>query len=188
MQHFYKDVPSGWFNYENMYRMAIEKAKSNEASKFVELGVWFGQSLCFAGVEIINSNKPITLDGIDSFLHGDQPEASAEFDEIRYSEALRYTTPVNSVVTIIKATTYDAADLYQSNSLDFIFIDANHTYEGVKSDLERWYPKLKKGGLIAGHDFEINQWLGVVEAVRDFFNPDEFDVDTSCWSWYHTKP
>ena len=49
-----------------------------------------------------------------------------------------------------------ASELFPDNSLDFIYIDANHTYQSVKNDLETWYPKVKSGGLLAGHDYLPN--------------------------------
>lgn len=48
--------------------------------------------------------------------------------------------------------------LFQDNSLDYIYIDGNHDYKHVKQDLELWWPKLKPGGLLAGHDFLILDW------------------------------
>lgn len=50
--------------------------------------------------------------------------------------------------------------------LDFVFIDADHSYEGVKKDIEAWLPKLKEGGLIGGHDFDQE---GVERAVGERF-------------------
>lgn len=46
------------------------------------------------------------------------------------------------------------ADDFDDDSLDFVFIDADHTYEGVLSDLEAWFPKVRSGGLISGHDID----------------------------------
>ena len=48
---------------------------------------------------------------------------------------------------------------------DFIYIDGNHGYKYVKQDIEMYYPKLKEGGIIAGHD---NDWPGVLKAVAEF--------------------
>jgi cephalosporin hydroxylase len=48
--------------------------------------------------------------------------------------------------------------LFKDNSLDYIYIDGNHDYNHVKQDLELWWPKLKAGGLLAGHDFLILEW------------------------------
>lgn len=187
MEHYYKEVPSGWFNYENVYLEAIERAPNDKPSLFVELGVWFGQSMCFAGVEIINSNKPIKLHGIDSFLRGDQPSSDSPVDEIRYSEALRYTDPVKDYIKIIKADTYDGSLLYEDETIDFLFIDANHTYEGVLKDLVSWYPKVKKGGMVCGHDYEL-YWSGVVQAVDEFIGKDNIKMDTGSHSFIHYKP
>ena len=41
----------------------------------------------------------------------------------------------------------------QSKKFHFIYIDGDHRYEGVKIDIEAWYPKVRKGGLICGHDY-----------------------------------
>ena len=53
--------------------------------------------------------------------------------------------------------------------LDFIFIDADHQYKGVREDLELWYPKIRDGGLIGGHDYGHKHHKGVKEAVDEFF-------------------
>jgi len=55
-------------------------------------------------------------------------------------------------------------------SLDFVFIDADHSYEGCKADLEAWAPKVKPGGLLAGHDYNNPQYpeFGVAKAVDEF--------------------
>lgn len=187
MEHYYKSVPSGWFNYESIYQLALNRVPEGGTAHFVELWVWFGQSVCYAGVEIINSKKNIKLDGIDSFLVGDQPLPGASEDMSRYSEALRYVDPVKSVVNIIKADTHQIYKQYDDESIDFLFIDANHTYEDMKQDLEFWFPKIKKGGLICGHDYEERPWPGLVKAVDEFFGKENFEVHPCCWSWVHYK-
>jgi len=48
--------------------------------------------------------------------------------------------------------------LFQDNSLDYIYIDGNHDYDHVKQDLELWWPKLKQGGLMSGHDYLLVDW------------------------------
>ena len=50
-------------------------------------------------------------------------------------------------------TRMQAVDLFQNESLDFIYIDARHDYKAVWDDLEAWFPKLRKGGLFSGHDY-----------------------------------
>lgn len=54
---------------------------------------------------------------------------------------------------ILRMTSLEAANTFDDGSMDFVYIDANHTYEGVKADLEAWYPKIKPGGLFAGDDY-----------------------------------
>ena len=54
---------------------------------------------------------------------------------------------------IMKNYSVDASKNFDDYSLDFIYIDARHDYNGVLEDLEYWYPKVKSGGLISGHNY-----------------------------------
>lgn len=80
--------------------------------------------------------------------------------------------------------------LFKDNSLDYIYIDGNHDYDHVKQDLELWWPKLKAGGLLAGHDYlldfdwkkqpkldngkDIHVWAnGYDWSIRDYSGPVE---------------
>jgi hypothetical protein len=54
-------------------------------------------------------------------------------------------------------TSEEAAPKIPDGSLDFAYIDANHAYEYVKRDIELWWPKIRDGGMLAGHDYLIPQ-------------------------------
>ena len=59
-----------------------------------------------------------------------------------------------------------AAKKFEDGSLDFVFIDADHSYEGVRGDIELWLPKVKSGGLLCGHDYDSPTFPGVALAVK----------------------
>ncbi|MBU3591454.1 class I SAM-dependent methyltransferase [Polynucleobacter sp. 78F-HAINBA] len=67
---------------------------------------------------------------------------------------------------MIREKSWLAADQFQDESFDLVYIDGDHTYEGVVKDLAAWYPKVKKGGIICGDDIG---WPGVKKAVDEFF-------------------
>jgi len=63
---------------------------------------------------------------------------------------------------------------------DFIFIDGDHSYDSCKEDINMWLPKIKQGGIIAGHDYLEACFMGVVNAVNETFGkPDKTYNDTS---------
>jgi len=68
---------------------------------------------------------------------------------------------------------------------DFVFIDADHTYESVKKDILAWYPKVKKGGIIAGHNYfvEGKGYEGLRKAVIEIFGNkvNKSYMDERCW-------
>ena len=67
-------------------------------------------------------------------------------------------------VRMMRMRTVEAAQHVNDGSLDFVFIDADHSYSGCKADIEAWAPKVRKGGLIAGHDLN---WPTVKKAVDE---------------------
>ena len=59
---------------------------------------------------------------------------------------------------MLRGLSSDMASRFEDGSLDLVYIDGNHAYEWVKEDIELWWPKLKPGGIIAGHDYLDMDW------------------------------
>lgn len=76
--------------------------------------------------------------------------------------------------TLLKKSSRDAAEELDI-SLDFIFIDADHSYKHVLEDLQLWVPKVKSGGLIMGHDWR-GKFPGVITAVMEYATTGAFVV------------
>jgi predicted O-methyltransferase YrrM len=70
--------------------------------------------------------------------------------------------------------------------LDFVYIDANHDYQYVKEDIEAWYPLLKVGGVIGGHDFNWKE-DGVIKAVTEFANSNKLHLSIMYPDWWVQK-
>jgi hypothetical protein len=97
--------------------------------------------------------------------------------------------------TLMRELSEIAVDFFKDEIFDFIYMDANHSEEFVYNDLIRWYPKVKKGGILAGHDYlnlkeEINDF-GVKDAVDKFFYEKDIivnTVDIHFPTWFIQKP
>ena len=70
-----------------------------------------------------------------------------------YSQAMDNIKGFEDRAFMLRMKGKDACSFIYDKYLDFIYIDANHTYEAVKEDIKLWYPKIKSGGLIMGHDY-----------------------------------
>ena len=91
-------------------------------------------------------------------------------------------------ITHIEDYSYNVVNQFKDESIDFIYIDANHSYESVKKDLELYLPKLKQNGWIGGHDYNKNQWPGVVKAINENIGkPQHIFKDTSWLSKHKTQ-
>lgn len=117
----------------------------------------------------------------------DMWEGYDEYDEM-HDHMSNYEKCVNNMASfpsnkyqILKMASVDASTHFPDNSLDFVYLDANHSYDGVKNDLHAWYPKIKKGGILAGDDYHLGSTVrlnipqigndvefGVTKAVREF--------------------
>ena len=92
-----------------------------------------------------------------------------------------------TVVAKLKAKSTDVVNMFEDESIDFIYIDGNHQYNAVKKDLENYYPKIKTGSFIAGHDYGgAPHTEGTKKAIREFFGTEPLKVyeDTS---WIYIK-
>lgn len=191
MEHFYQNV-EGWFNYPDMFAYGVQQVPDD--CHVVEIGTWKGQSSAFLAVELINSGKKFKLDCIDNFT-GSVIEPGQMLDKDNQEGRLldvfkNNMKPVEGYYTAIQGDSAETASLYEDESLDFVFIDASHDYESFKKDLFAWFPKVKIGGLIGGHDY-ANPYPGIVKAVQDHLvaNGETVGVTPStCWFTTKTKP
>ena len=158
MQHYYHNI-QGWFTFPGFYSNIVKQAKNGY--HFVEVGAWKGCSTAFMGVEILNSGKAIKFDAIDTWEGSEEhidPNSSfyeplLTVEDGLYEHFLDNIKPLGNTVNVIRMPSTKAAQQYEDNSLNFVFIDAAHDYENVCQDIKAWLPKLKVGGLLAGHDF-----------------------------------
>jgi hypothetical protein len=144
------------------------------------LGVEVGVQNGYFSQEILKSWKG-ELKCVDRWIEPDQYEnAKLNLGEDR----------------LIKGDSVASADLFEDESLDFVFIDAGHSYGEVKRDIEAWFPKVRKGGIVSGHDYVAYQDFGVIEAVDEFSAKHGYTIDLTdedMWqgvnfkSWYFTK-
>jgi len=178
MEHFYQNIGEDWFTYPNLYKKVVESA-GNEFH-FVEVGSWKGRSSVFMAVEIINSGKNIKFDCVDTW---EGSVEHLEYDEIKekklYDIFLNNIESVKHVINPVKMSSLEAVNLYGDKTLDFIFIDASHEYEDVKRDIIAWLPKLKIGGVLAGHDYGV--FDGVTRAANEIFQAHEIEISESCF-------
>jgi len=152
----------GYFNFQNIYTGVVQSYPSG--STFVEIGAYKGKSAVYMAEEIIKSKKDITFWAVDTF-EGTKDE---QHDEDFFEEFLANIEPVKMNIKFHKEDSKQAYKRYEDNSIDFLFIDGDHTYKGVKADLTNWYPKVKQGGIIAGHDY-AEPTCGVKMAVDQYF-------------------
>lgn len=189
MEHFYQTI-YGHFNYHDIYNLILQKLPSG--STVVEIGVFYGRSLAYAGVEIINSGKDIKLFGVDNFLGSPNETSSVGWGNVTddtYIQCINNLEPIKAITTIIKGNSVDVASQFDNKSLDFVYIDASHSYQYIKADINAWLPKIKKNGFIGGHDYEHYdpEHLdgGVTRAVDDVFGKKNITIVNKCQSWLY---
>ena len=186
MDHFYTRI-DGHFDYPEVYTIAVNNAP--QEAHFVEIGAYLGQSTSYLAVEIINSNKNIKLDVVDTWRGNDSSEYQEgnwghhmTLNDDAYLKFLDNLSPVKSHYNPIRMDSVEASKLYEDGSLDFVFIDGAHDYKYVKADIEAWLPKVKSGGYLAGHDYTPGDHDEVIRAVEEAFGK---NITVHHRSWMH---
>lgn len=161
MNTYDKVVNKYKLNVGNQYIVEIPNMDSiNLAELFAELGFTRGVEV---GVDrgeyskiLCDANPNLHLFGVDPWI----PEAyepdtyinePPEYFNACYEETKKRLA--NSNCTLIRKTSEGALGDFRDGSLDFVYIDANHDFPNFIFDLHNWIKKVKKGGIISGHDF-----------------------------------
>jgi predicted O-methyltransferase YrrM len=174
MDHIYRQPQFGedWFTYPGLYSEMVCRFPSG--SRFAELGCHRGKSTAYLAVEIANSGKRIELHCVDIWLDMTQRDAfianMAPLAEY-YTQALHMST-------------MEAVRLFPDEFFDFVFVDAFHSYEAVRDDITHWLPKVRRGGVLAGHDYWArapSTWPGVVQAVHETLPMDRVKLSEECY-------
>jgi hypothetical protein len=180
LEHFCENI-TGFLNYKPFYEQTVRNAKCGDL--FVEIGCFLGKSTSFMAVEIANSGKKIEFHTMDLFDYNlySGPEKiwydnSAEVKRIKDPFEI-FKENIKSVKDYVKSFKGDSKNLvenYKDESIDFIFIDGDHSAKGFRKDLELWYPKVKKGGVFSGHDYEHPE---IRPEVQKFFKEEIEDLN-----------
>lgn len=179
----WRDIP-GWFDFPEVYDFAA--AEVPEGGSVVEVGTWFGQSTAYLFGALRRTGKSITLRAYDSFA-GSVSEPEHQAVVARHGGSIlaaarafmaRACGPDGPTV-LCQADSAEAASLHEDGSVDFCFIDADHTEAAVRRDILAWLPKLRPGGILAGHDIDCPSVHAAVTATVGAI----YDVRQSgrCW-------
>lgn len=173
MKHNYYRNINGWFDFKNFYNFIVENFDN---ATFVEIGTWKGKSLMYLAEKVKESGKNIKIIGIDTFegsestpTMGDNVEMQSISSDYLYETYLKNIEPLKDIITTIRGDSRVVYKQFADQSIDVLFIDGDHSYEAVKKDIELWFPKVKIGGIISGHDYTELYGYGVVKAVKELF-------------------
>ena len=164
---------SRWFYYQSYYdRIAKMVQHPNNFARFLELGTYKGNSICYLADKISDYREldEMSICTIDTFnptsTSSNTWKQESDLKEMCYSNIEKLG--MTDIIDVMEGTGHRWVTLFEDEYFDFVFIDADHKYESVKQDIEDWYPKVRKGGILAGHDYAQSQH-GIRKAVDDRF-------------------
>jgi len=187
------DYPKSQIHYKQ--KLTIKSLVDRiDAKKIIEIGSWVGEStVCWADA-IINKQGAEVI-SVDWYRGNPGTELQRASEEDIYS-IFRSNMKELGVIDVIKnmiMSSSDAVRFIPDGYADIVYIDACHDYKSVKRDIELWTPKVRVGGIIAGHDYESNEYderfidldvydhrhHGVIKAVNESF--DSVNVEERIW-------
>jgi len=141
--------PSKW-----RYETLLELIEKNDYSDYLEIGLGVGKTMSFLMQNI--SDPDFRFYGIDPYVaYSKLHKKGLKFKQERFDSNKRVVENIfwsDGRGRFINEYAHEAAKKFKE-SVDIIFIDGNHTEEFVLQDMKDWYPKLREGGIFAGHDY-----------------------------------
>jgi hypothetical protein len=155
------------------------------AALYPELGFTVGAEI---GVEqglysevMCKANPNLHLYSVDAWTayKGYRDHVSQEKLDGFYAATKERLAPYDC--TIIKAFSHEASERIVNGSLDFVYIDGSHEFFQVTRDIFYWSPKVRKGGIIAGHDFKRDKGRDWVCHVKDVVQAWAYSHNINPW-------
>jgi hypothetical protein len=188
MEHFYQTI-NGYMNERNTVLLDFVIDSLSESSIWVELGSWTGKSSAYSVVELLNKNKYGQFHCVDTWK-GSEGTNQKDMDIVKEDTLLdvfkNNLKPVEKYITMHQMMSWDSAKYFEDESLDFVYVDADHRYESVKKDLHAFWPKIKSGCYFGGDDYTKGH-PGVQRAVNEFFQNKNMRVKKLGRCWYVQK-
>ena len=182
-------------NWRHGYHLLPNVINALDLHVGVEIGV------AFAGhADAILSRCPgvTNLYGVDSYRHRaayddlmnlPQAHLDAMHDEAVVFMRGKYGDRFEMVRMTSLAAAYECKSESPPSPVDFIYIDAEHTYEACKADIAAWWPLIRPGGILSGHDY--GGYLGVTQAVNEFAAAHRLELqvpEPHQYFWWMRKP
>ena len=166
----------GWFSFPDVYDQAIAEARPGDW--MVELGVWMGASLCYLGDEARISGKNLKIFGVDDGLGVVRPLRETTPPADVYLPCLKNLALYDLLdrVHLLHLDSTQAAELFTVGTVQFVFIDTDHSLETTRREIKAWRSKVRPGGMLAGHDYNRPP---VQQAVHELLSGVEIKGD--CW-------
>lgn len=148
--------------------------KTHKMTRGAEIGVDAGRLTCM----LLEANPSLHMVAVDHwppdypdgpYEKGAGPARGVGKQQWKRDKFHRITHPFRTRITLIDKPSVEAAESVPNGVLDFVFLDADHSYDGVMGDIMAWTPKIRHGGYLLGHDYCENHFPGVVKAVNDSF-------------------
>jgi predicted O-methyltransferase YrrM len=166
----FNEIP-GWFAYKDLYTEVVKNAGNDDV--FVEVGAWFGKSTNYLAEQIRESKKNIKFTTVDTWKGTDDEDihqniVGAFNGDIFYEFVDNTILSENyETITMIKDTSKNASNQFANGSIDYLMLDAGHSYDALMEDLKAWYNKVKPGGIVSGDDYGV--FHGVTQAANEYF-------------------
>jgi predicted O-methyltransferase YrrM len=185
-------VPGGLMNSPRRWDFLATMMIEMKYRTFVEVGCKEGRTTGFI-LKNVPDSRVIAIDPWMKQEASDDPlkETYEEWDFSKIEKEFWDNVGEHKArCTMARATSEFAADNWSRYCLeptvDLVFIDALHDYENVMKDISLWWPRVRSGGILAGHDFN-HKWPGVERAVADHFSLVDVAVGFDS-VWFVVKP
>lgn len=167
----------------------ISKTFTKEIN-IAEIGVYEGKTVKhLISNNLINIKNYELVDPFKTYASYDDSDFDIRADQKRLTLAknkLENFIQGRANIELIQKFSTEAVKLFPDKYFDVVFIDANHNFEYVCKDIDAWLPKIKKGGILFGHDFDYPGLPGIKDAVESRFNNQYTVSDDYVW-WHSVK-